>query len=91
MHPLEISGFPKEKVILDQNRVKSIINGYYLRKSGRVAECVCLENRSPFTGTVGSNPTSSVFYEGRKGHKGQKGPKGQLPIVSFLSLMSFFL
>ncbi len=28
-------------------------------KSGRVAECVCLENRSPFTGTVGSNPTSS--------------------------------
>ena len=24
-----------------------------------MAECVCLENRSPFTRTVGSNPTSS--------------------------------
>ena len=25
-----------------------------------MADCVCLENRSPFAGTVGSNPTSSV-------------------------------
>ena len=25
-----------------------------------MAECACLENRRPFTGSVGSNPTSSV-------------------------------
>jgi putative transposase len=31
-------------------------------KSGRVAECVCLENRRPLTGSVGSNPTSSDLF-----------------------------
>ena len=33
-----------------------------LRKSGRVAECACLENRKPREGFVGSNPTSSEFF-----------------------------
>src|SRR3989344_1828343 len=31
----------------------------YFRKSGRVADCACLENRKPCKGLVGSNPTSS--------------------------------
>ena len=32
------------------------------RKSGRAAYCGCLENSSRCEPTVGSNPTSSVFF-----------------------------
>lgn len=33
-----------------------------LWRGGRVVECACLENRCPFTGTVGSNPSLSAIY-----------------------------
>ena len=34
---------------------------YLLWKGGRAVECTGLENRSPFTGTVGPNPTLSAI------------------------------
>lgn len=37
----------------------------HLWKSGRVADCVCLENRFTFTGDGGSNPSSSELYSGK--------------------------
>lgn len=38
-----------------------------------MAECVCLENRSPFAGTVGSNPTSSECSEAKNGRGVSRG------------------
>lgn len=48
-------------------------------KSGRAADCTCLENRNPFAGIVGSNPTSSEI----------KNPNLKVGVFIFLRTINY--